>query len=192
MTHYVFHDAVGRLTGGMSTDDQSLPERQGQPFLAVEALPDDLSAWVIVDGALVASTDITEADRSTAMARVNDMVGRARALFITTAPGQDMTYLAKQAEAAAYLSSTPPPADLSAFPFIAAEIGITGADAAAVAGVFFAKAAEWASLGASFERLRMTASAAISAASDRTTLEAASSAFSTDLTATLAAADASL
>jgi hypothetical protein len=191
--YFVFYDAVTHaLTGAMTTADASLPGRQGQPFIEVSAPVEDLDAWEVEAGEKVPASTLTVATRSAAVAAINETIGRARTLFITATPGQEMTYQAKQAEAAAYLAVVPAPTDLTKFPFIAAEIGISGADAIAVATLFAAKSAQWSAIGASLERLRMTAATAISAAADRAAFDAARAAFSTDLDAMLAAAGVSL
>ncbi|OJY36998.1 MAG: hypothetical protein BGP11_12900 [Rhodobacterales bacterium 65-51] len=93
-------------------------------------------------------------------------VTAARAALITDLPGQSIIYLAKEAEARAWMADPAP--DLADYPLIAAEIGITAPDAASLVQIWLNMAALWRSAAADLEALRLTASAAIDAA---TTLE---------------------
>lgn len=108
---------------------------------------------------------------------VDEEAERARALWITTAPGQAMSYLHKAAEAERVLAVpeggfvTP-----ALFPWCAAEVGVTApetgdmpADIRAVAMVLATNARAWAAMGAEVERIRLTAKEAVRAAPDAAT-----------------------
>ena len=111
--------------------------------------------------------------RAQAAGTVNRIVGQARLRLITDLPGQDMVYLQKRAEAQAYLTADPEPADLADFPFIAGELGITGQTPAQVAQVFANRAWLWRQAGAAFEAIRVGALGAVAAAVTRAEVEAA-------------------
>lgn len=102
-------------------------------------------------------------EKAAAMARVNAAIGSARGLFITTIPGQEMIYMGKEAEAKAYLAQDPAPTDLTDYPFIASEVGITAPDAAGVAQVYIAMANLWRPIGSALEAIRLAASSEINA-----------------------------
>jgi hypothetical protein len=104
--------------------------------------------------------------RAAAIAQINQLAGMARQRYITTAPGQEMIYLAKEAEAVAYLAASVPnpPADLAAYPLLAAEIGVTAPTAWELAQVWVNTALIWRSIAAGMEGARMRAIAAIEAA----------------------------
>ena len=90
---------------------------------------------------------------------VDEAAELARAQFITPGAGQAMTYLAKQAEAAAYLADAAAPT-----PFLTAEAAATSTTVAALAPVVHARALAWTTAGARIEAARMAAKAAIAAA----------------------------
>lgn len=102
------------------------------------------------------------AARAAAHATLADRITAARAAMITTLPGQEMIYLAKEAEAKAWLADrAPAPAD---YPLISAEVGITAPDAAALVQIWLNMAALWRGAAAQLEALRLTTAAAIEAA----------------------------
>lgn len=97
--------------------------------------------------------DITAA-RADAVAAINQRAGAVRALFVTDITAQQMIYLAKEAEARAYLAATP--ADLGQYPLIAAEVGITADTALALAQLWVGTANQWRALAANIEGIRMS------------------------------------
>lgn len=101
---------------------------------------------------------------------IDASAGLFRQEFITTVPGQEMTYLQKKEEAAAYLAG----AAESACPMIAAEAVATGVTVAAMAAMVIQKSEEWKQLGALIEGRRMEAKAAVTAATTREDKELAS------------------
>lgn len=95
------------------------------------------------------------AAKEAALRRVAAEVDRIRRAYLTPLTGQDLIYVQKQQEAATFQADPAP--DLVNYPFINAEIGQTGSDAAAVAAVFMARAQAWASVGSALEKARLTA-----------------------------------
>lgn len=117
------------------------------------------------------------ADLATAKARaiagINARAGQQRLALITDLPGQDMIYLAKEAEALRYLAETPEPADLSSYPLIAAEVGITAPDAYQIAQIWAQLGAMWRQVAAQIEGARLGAINAITAAEDDAAIRSA-------------------
>lgn len=97
-----------------------------------------------------------------AVQRVNAGCAAARTQFMTDIPGQEMIYLTKEAEALRYLSDPQP--DLTAYPLLTAETGITAPTADQLAQIWANMGALWRSAAAISERVRMTALIAIEAA----------------------------
>lgn len=126
-----------------------------------------------------AAADLAAA-KSAAVAAVNGAAGLARLRFVTDAPGQSMTYAAKQAEALAWIAAAQP-ADLTDYPWLAAEVGITAPTAAALASLWLTMAAQWAAAGSQIEAVRMTAISAIGAATTEAETLAAVAAARADL-----------
>ena len=125
---------------------------------------------------------ITEAEDSAApadlaalksylMARIDADAETARLAHITGGAGQAMTYGQKAAEAKACLADAAP--DAAAYPLLSAEIGITAPTLEEVAAVVAAAHAAWTLTGAQIEALRLGAKAAVAAAADAETAEAA-------------------
>jgi hypothetical protein len=93
--------------------------------------------------------------RADAISAINEAAAKARLRYITDLPGQQMIYLAKQDEATAYLAANHEPATLAAFPFLAAEVGITAPTAYELAQIWLNMAALWISVATQIERQRM-------------------------------------
>jgi len=102
--------------------------------------------------------------RASAAAYIDAEAGRARAQFITVAPGQEMTYLEKVTQARAFGADPDP--DVEDYPLIYGEIGITGESAVEVAGVILGRYAQWQQIGAVIEAMRLTAKRDVAAAED--------------------------
>lgn len=66
-------------------------------------------------------------------------------------------YLRKEAQARAFLAQAVTPTDLTDYPLIAAEIGITAQSATQVAQVYINLAFQWESVGAALETVRLGA-----------------------------------
>lgn len=95
--------------------------------------------------------------------RIDAECGAFRQRFITTVPGQEMTYLEKETQARAFVAGAP----IEACPFIGQEAGARGISAAAMAAMVIAQADAWRALGAKIETLRMGAKLAVQMATTR-------------------------
>ena len=93
--------------------------------------------------------------RASALNTVSQVLTDARKRFITDLPGQDMIYLRKEQEAKAFLLANPTPSDLTPYPFIANEVGVTAPTAYGVAQVFSGLAAAWLYVGSELEGIRI-------------------------------------
>lgn len=97
-----------------------------------------------------------------AKARVTEWAGAERAKYITILPGQEMIYLAKEAEAVRFLDDPDP--DLAGYPFLAGEIGITGDTAHQIAQIWLHMSGIWRAIAAQIEATRLGMAAEIDAA----------------------------
>ncbi len=175
----VYHDADGRITCTMRLANGFAAPPGDHIAVPDGTDPGDPRRWIVADGALVPVADVPEDLRAEATATANRMAGAARGQFITDIPGQQMIYQAKEAEARAYAADPDP--DLSAYPLIAAEVGITAPDAWGVAQVWLNMAALWTATAAALEAARLTATAAIAEAGTMATIDAALAALETAL-----------
>lgn len=102
-------------------------------------------------------------------ARVMDLLSQKvialRKNFITDMPGQEMIYLRKEQEGLAYLALTEEPEDLSMFPLIATEVGITAPTAFQVATIWAQLSSMWVTAAAQLEQVRLGTAAQISVSS---------------------------
>jgi hypothetical protein len=112
-----------------------------------------------------------------AIDEVNAAMGEVRKRFITVAPGQDMLYGAKEAEAIRYLSLPEEPADLADFPLLAGEVGLTAESPYQLAQVIAYMANQWRTMTGPMERLRLGTIYTIEAATDRPAVTRALAAF---------------
>lgn len=104
-------------------------------------------------------------------AQIDADAGRERAAYITVAPGQEMTYMEKRAEAVAYVEAADPdPAD---YPLLSAEAAATGQTIAAVAAIVIAQYEAWRVIGSAIEGVRMGGKATVNAAVDLAGAQAA-------------------
>jgi len=156
-------------------------------YLDTDVTMAELPNYTIEDGTLVLETDVSTEYRNTVSRGVNTVIGRARTLFITDVPGQQMTYIAKQNEAKELLAMPSEPADPSVFPFLFAELGITGQTVTEVAQVTLNLAHQWGFIGSSLEKLRVGTNYRIAAVATRAELLTIQTAFLTDLSALLTA-----
>jgi hypothetical protein len=152
-------------TGGFYPYDIHYPNL---PTDCVEITEDDHAALMAAQATgkvIVADADglpvavdpvVSVADaRKQAIAAINQHAGYVRTLFVTDLPGQQMIYLAKEAEARAYLAESPEPASLAGYPMIAAEVGITADTALELALYWQGTANQWRALAASIEQIRL-------------------------------------
>jgi hypothetical protein len=135
------------------------------------ALEGPLASYQVIDGELV-EVDM-EPRRELARIGVYTILSQARKSFITDLPGQGMIYLDKELEAKRYLALDPEPEDLTDFPWISHEIGITGQTAYQVAYLFEYKASLWRYVGPIIEALRLEAGNVIDAAQSQADIDAA-------------------
>ena len=113
------------------------------------------------------------AAKAAATAEVDSQAEVTRLLYVTPGSAQALVYEAKRHEAISFMADqSPDPAD---YPLLGAEVGITAATLAEVADAVLAMAAQWRSVAAEIERLRLGAKAAISAATTISAVRAASS-----------------
>lgn len=103
--------------------------------------------------------------RASAMIKLNNVIQNQRRMLITDLPGQDMIYLRKEQEGRAYLAASPEPTDLSSYPLLTAEVGITAPTAHQVAMIWVQLADMWVIAAAQIEAYRLTIGAQIQAAS---------------------------
>jgi len=119
----------------------------------------DWSRTITAEARAAAALEAAKAEARVTLAAA---VTAARAALITDLPGQSMIYLAKEAEARAWMADPTP--DPAAYPLLSAELGITAPDGASLAQIWLNLATLWRSTAADLEALRLTTRAAIDAA----------------------------
>lgn len=159
------------LKHSMLPDGTWVPRGQEKP---VPLSPEELAAQ--------AAEELAQA-KAQASLRVNTAAGQARLAVYTDLPGQDAIYLQKRIEAQAYLVAQPRPEDLTAFPFLAAEVGVTAPTAEALAQVWLGRGKLFESFSAATESARMVALKAIATVPDMAALEKAETEFDARLAA---------
>jgi len=105
-----------------------------------------------------------KATRTSAVAEIDAQAGIERTRYITIAPGQELTYVTKQQQAAAF--QVDPEPSQEKYPLIYAEIGITGDNPQAVAVAVLDAAHAWGLIGSAIEAVRLSAKQAVAAAAD--------------------------
>lgn len=141
---------------------------------------EDLASLEVIDGVALV-VDLAPV-RAAAIGRINTRSGEARSRYITTTPGQEMIYLRKETEAARFITDGAP-ADLTDFPFLLAEIGITTPTADELAQLWLNLAHLWRQVGSQIETLRLGAIRDIVAATDARVVESVLSDFDMQLDA---------
>lgn len=109
--------------------------------------------------------------KAAARARLSAYIEAARRSLVTPLTGQDMIYLAKEAEAIAWVADGAPV--LAGYPLLAAEVGITAPDADQIAQLWLNMAALWRQMAAQLEALRLSVGAAIDSATTQDAVELA-------------------
>jgi hypothetical protein len=104
---------------------------------------------------------------------IDASAGLFRERFITTVPGQEMTYLEKERQARAWLADPAPDPNAAQYSMLKAEADGIGVTIDERVPVIIAQADAWRALGSRIEGLRMGAKAAVLAASTRAEKEAA-------------------
>jgi hypothetical protein len=179
----VFHTATGAVTGTFSGDPALLASGSSafvETALTIEDLG-SLADWQVQEGILVRASLAALTDD--ALAEINRRIADIRCVYITDLPGQGMIYLDKEAEAKAFLAADPEPTDLTEYPWIQREIGVTGTTAYEVAQVLINMAASWRQIGPEIEGLRLEAKDAILAATTASEIDSALVALKTGLAA---------
>jgi hypothetical protein len=153
-------------------------DSEGQPFLDVSGAS-AAGEWVGSDGSVLTRADAeqrAEAMYETSLlAKIDREAGEYRQNFITTVPGQEMTYLEKERQARAWLADAAPDPENAAYDMLRAEADALGVTVAERVPVIIAQADAWRWLGSKIEGQRMGAKAAVSAAVAREDKEAAAS-----------------
>lgn len=172
---------VVRLDDDAQMDDTSHYWRDGEGWAAYPPQPSPYHVYDHAAGVWFDPRDPAEVDaqaardlaacRSAAVAQINAAAAELRARYITVMPGQEMIYLAKEAEALRYLSA--PPETLDDFPLLAAEIGLTAPDAHTLAQIWANMAGLWRSVAARIEAARLGAIYRIEAAETQAAVSAA-------------------
>ncbi len=99
------------------------------------------------------AADRLAAARAAAVAEINAWAAQERLAYITVIPGQEMIYMAKEAEARAWLADPAP--DMMAYPLLSAEVGITAPDVYQLAQLWVNLAALWRDAAARIEGERL-------------------------------------
>ena len=168
----LYYDAAtGQALHTFSGDPDLAPSGENWIEIDPQAITGPLASYRVEAGQLVEGD--LRPQREDAVARVNAAAAQVRARYVTEIPGQEMIYLEKEAEARRYLAADPAPSDLQTFPFLAAETGVTAANAAEVAQTYLDRAAQYRQAGAALEAIRMQAITGIRAAATRAEIHAA-------------------
>lgn len=98
--------------------------------------------------------------KSRALNEIDQLAGKKRMQYITSAPGQEATYLAKLEDARAYVAAGYP-ADSTPFVWVHAESTAVGVSAQEAADFIIYTANQWSLVGAAIERARQAAKRSI-------------------------------
>lgn len=104
---------------------------------------------------------ILASKKEMALSLIDQQAEAIRQQYITAGEGQSLAYSRKLEEATAYQSD-----QTGDYPYLTAELGLTGDTLAEVAAAIIAKDAAWTTISAAIERKRLTYKAAIRAAGD--------------------------
>lgn len=163
--------AIGQAYGASTTEALADLIPAGAPTIEVPDLDAGLTLRV-ENGALVPRVEPIEKRRAGAIARVELRAANARARWLTPSVAASGVYLAKEAEARDWLAAGEP-ADLTDWPFLASEIGLTAPTAWHLAQLWLGMAAAWRATAATIETARLRAKAAIAAAETDQEIQAA-------------------
>ncbi|MEM6374138.1 MAG: hypothetical protein AAF727_15365 [Pseudomonadota bacterium] len=203
MKHFFITDAAGViLETGFAQDEAlallTLPAGQTLRFSetqvdpngfywandALQPLPDRPNLFVEFDVGLGSWVDPASAladAKLAAVSEINRQAGLVRQQFVTESPALQMIYLRKETEARDYLDLAAAPADLTDFPMMAAEVGITAATATDLATLWRDQADFWVGKAAQIEGIRAAAFAQVEAATTTTAIDALIETATTDL-----------
>ena len=152
-------------------------------------LPAGCVAITAADAAIIQHPPLSLAEAQTAARAVIDAeAGAARARYITTATGQEATYLLKADDADRYKASGYPDAQIASYPWVLARAkALTASPAAAdyqaAADLIITTRDAWVLKGAAIEEARERGKAAVAAAVDVAGVETARAAAVAELVA---------
>ena len=112
-------------------------------------------SWIELRTAADLTAEIATS-RVVAISTVNTVAEAVRSRFVTPGSGQAMVYMEKQAEARAWFAAGEPE-DLTEFPWLQAEIGITAPSSYELAQLWLNLSTIWAQIGSQLEAIRLTA-----------------------------------
>ncbi|MFN3883283.1 MAG: hypothetical protein ACK4Q4_00815 [Rhodocyclaceae bacterium] len=151
--------------GALPVNRQARPDFDPRTHRLVEAQdgPNITYAVVPLDPQEIA--DGIERMANEAALAIDATAEQVRHLFVTPGSAQAMVYQAKMDEAEKWtLAGSPSPPPAETYPLIAAEIGINGAVAADVVGLWTQMEAIWRQTAAQIEAIRLGGKAAVDAA----------------------------
>lgn len=119
--------------------------------------------------------------RADAQREVLSSIKAARMAYITSLPGQDAIYQAKEVEAKNYLLELP--TTLDNYPLLAAEVGLTAPTAYELAQVWLNMASNWRIIASKLETARMVANQGTQIATSKEELNTIISTLKTTLSA---------
>jgi len=122
-------------------------------------LDGDVARPVIIDRPADELAAILASRKETALALVDQQAETTRQHYITAGEGQALAYSRKVAEATAYRTDPD-----GSYPYLNAELGLTGDTLAEVAAAILSKDVAWTTISAAIEGKRLHAKAAIRAA----------------------------
>jgi len=93
--------------------------------------------------------------RSVACSAIDAAAGRARARYITIAPGQEATYLEKAKDAQAFIDAVYPEVSIANYPFVQAEANALGVSGQVAADGIITTRDSWLTLAANIEEERI-------------------------------------
>jgi hypothetical protein len=107
-----------------------------------------------------------ENTRSSALLLVDNTAGDIRQRFITSAPGQELTYQEKAEQAADFAAANYPTGQIANYPFIQVEVNVTGLSPQAAADGILSRRTLWIQKGALIEEARLIGKRDINVATD--------------------------
>lgn len=156
-------------------------EESGAVVISLADTPGDwesFSAWIDAGGDVDDMPSPLEEFRATKLAQIDREAEAERLKYITPGDGQSMTYMRKANQARA-LANAATPANLSLYPAVVNEIGLSApdtgnpeADARAVAASILAREDSWGPISDVIEKARLSAKRAVEAASTVAEIEA--------------------
>jgi hypothetical protein len=97
---------------------------------------------------------------------VDNTAGEVRKKFITSAPGQELTYQEKAEQAADFAAANYPTGQIANYPFIQVEVNVTGLSPQAAADGILSRRTLWIQKGALIEEARLIGKRDINIATD--------------------------